>query len=291
MTLTIVGWATSTQGKPLSLRLTRQEPPAVVPVREWRGEVLPNGPPPRPQSSLPAPGTNELVVTVAEQLGSGRCGSVFAVDTLRLTDPNNPKIRLLYPQPPHLPELVIKVADAEHEESLKHEAAIYNEMEPLQGVSIPRAYGFFTADLDADTVVPSLSSDVATPRRLSIVVLERLGEMLPLGQKLPEEGDLWDVFRDLARLGIEQTDIRYSNILEAPASGYGLPGQVCPFHGCVHSYRIIDFDSARKTDLTLKRHYYNTLGYLGPILESMKNNIVLEPWDIKGSTGMRPSAL
>lgn len=190
-TLTLVGWATSTQGKPLSLRLTREEPPAVVPVREWRGEVLPNGPPARPQSSFPAPGTNELVVTVAEQLGAGRCGSVLAVDTLRLTDPNNPKTRLLYPQPPHLPELVIKVADAEHEDSLKHEAAIYNEMEPLQGVSIPRAYGFFTAELDPDTIVPSLSSDVspttATPRRLSILLLERLGEMLPLGQKLPEE--------------------------------------------------------------------------------------------------------
>ncbi|KAF5313524.1 hypothetical protein D9611_008523 [Ephemerocybe angulata] len=290
--LTIVGWARSPKGQSINLRLTRQEPAPIVPVQAWRGEVLRNGPPPKPPSQLPSPNTHELTVTVAEHLGTGRCGTVFALDTMRLTNPHDRKVKLLYPQAPHLPELVVKVAGAEHAEALAHEAAMYNEMESLQGISIPRAYGLFTADLDKDTLIPSLSGEGSlAPRRISLLLLERLGETLPLGDAIPEEGDLWDVFRDLARLGIEQTDIRFSDILHAPTSPYTLPGEPCPFHGCVHAYRIIDFNNARKTDLTLKRHYYNTAGYLGPILESAKNNVVLEPWDVKGSAGMRPSAL
>jgi hypothetical protein len=91
-------------------------------------------------------------------------------------------------------------------------------------------------------------------------------------------------------MGIEQTDIRYSNILQAPNSSGSFPSTVCPFHGTVHNYRIIDFDSARKTDLTLKRHYFNTLEYLGPILENMKQGVIVEPWDIKAKPD-RPSAL
>ena len=106
-------------------------------------------------------------------------------------------------------------------------------------------------------------------------------------------GDLWDVFRDLARLGIEHTDIRYSDILHAPNPEYGLPAIPCPYHRCVHTYRVVDFGSAQKTDLTLKRHFFNTAAFLGPMLEGMKNNVIREPWDIKGNvnTANRPSAL
>lgn len=91
-------------------------------------------------------------------------------------------------------------------------------------------------------------------------------------------------------MGIEQPDIRYSNILQAPTSSTSFPGGVCPFHGTIHHYRVIDFDSARKTDITLKRHYYNTQGYLGPILESIKQKVILEPSEIKGKID-RPTAL
>lgn len=290
-TLTIVGWAKSPRGAPVSLRLTRHEPAPVVPVQTWRGEVLPSGPPKRPQSQLPPPATNELTVAIAEEVGQGRCSTVLAVHALRLTDPNDRAVRLLHPNAPYLPDLVVKIAGASHEDALNHEAAMYREMEYLQGSSIPRAYGLFTVELSPDTVIPSYTT---TPKTLSVLLLERVGEPLPLGRAIPEEGELWDVFRDLARLGIERTDIRFSDILQAPVatSEYGLPGKICPFHGTVHTYRIIDFDRARKTDLTLKRHYFNTAGYLGPILESAKNSVLLEPWDIKGNNNTtRPSAL
>jgi hypothetical protein len=82
-----------------------------------------------------------------------------------------------------LPELVIKIAaGADHEAALRHEAAMYDEMESLHGISIPRAYGLFSADIPAGTVVPGVTSG-----RISILLLERQGDLLPLGDKLPEE--------------------------------------------------------------------------------------------------------
>ncbi|KAH6910697.1 protein kinase subdomain-containing protein PKL/ccin3 [Coprinopsis sp. MPI-PUGE-AT-0042] len=287
--LTIVGWAKNTLGRPVSVQFTRQEPNPVEPVRAWRGEVLPNGPPPRPPSQLPAPGSNELTVSVNQVLADGRCGTTFSVDAMRMTNPTNPSSRLLYPKPPHLPELVIKYAPPDRAERLTNEAGIYNEMEVLQGVSIPRCYGLFTAELAADVVIPSLHLS-RCKKTITVLLLERVGEPLPLGDKLPEEGDLWDVFRDLARLGIEQNDIRYSNILQAPYTADSLSGNVCPFHGTIHHYRLVDFGSARKTDLTLKRHYYNTLEHLGPVLEDIKQSIVREPTDVRNKAE-RPSAL
>ena len=121
---------------------------------------------------------------MAELVGSGRCGTTFAVDPLRLTNPLDRKIRLLYPEPPYLPELVVKIAEPGHEENLKKEAAMYDELESLQGVSIPRAYGLFSVDLDPKVKIPSLSPDT---RRLSILLLERMGDSLPLGGQLHEE--------------------------------------------------------------------------------------------------------
>ncbi|TFK29451.1 hypothetical protein FA15DRAFT_752583 [Coprinopsis marcescibilis] len=255
--LTIVG-----NGKPL--QLSRQTLAVVEPTRIWRGQVLANGPPSRKPSQLPEPASNVLTLRLGDVLGSGQCAQVLAAEALRLTGPH---LRLLYPQSPHLPELVVKFAHPDRADALAHEAAMYEEMEILQGVSIPRCYGLFT-----DSTV-------------SVLLLERMGGLLPLGDTLPEEGDLWDVFRDLARLGIEQTDsIRYANILQAPT---GFPSAVCPFHKTTHSYRIIDFDNARKTDHTLQRHYFNTASVLQPILDGIKSKVVLDPW----KQSDRPSAL
>lgn len=293
-TLSVAGWAKTTRGFPVVIEFTRQEVSPVEPSRAWRGEVLPNGPPARLPSKLPAPGAYALAVSLDKCLGDGRCGTTFAVETLQLSASKGSSQKIRNPQFPYFPDLALKVASGERVKGLQNEAAIYDEMESLQGISVPRCYGLFTAELGPNIAIPSDKTSPTSdhPRQISILLLERVGEALPLGNNLPEEGDLWDVFRDLARLGIEQTDIRYSDILQAPRSGTSFPGGICPFHKTVHHYRVIDFDSARKTDLTLKRHYFSTAALLGPILEGVKQNVVVEPRDIAAHRDAdRPTAL
>jgi len=88
---------------------------------------------------------------------------------------------------------VIKVADEERVYDLANEASMYDEMESLQGVVIPRCYGWFEAELEDDSVpvndigqaTDSRSREVRQ-RKLSVLLLERVGGHLPLGEPLPD---------------------------------------------------------------------------------------------------------
>lgn len=54
-----------------------------------------------------------------------------------------------------------------------------------------------------------------------------------------------EIFNDVARLGIESLDIRWNNILSVKDDSSGI---ICPNHGHVHRWRLIDFDLCRKSD-------------------------------------------
>lgn len=69
------------------------------------------------------------------------------MDVSRITDADESHLSLLCPPGFCLPELVIKVADPDRLEDLAHEASMYDEMESLQGVAIPRCYGWFEGTL------------------------------------------------------------------------------------------------------------------------------------------------
>jgi hypothetical protein len=75
-----------------------------------------------------------------EPLGHGRSGSVYPV---RLDDTEQNS----------LPPLVMKVAARRRSENLTREAWFYEEMENIQGASIARCYGFFTAEIDSNSEV------------------------------------------------------------------------------------------------------------------------------------------
>ncbi|KAF8810319.1 hypothetical protein BYT27DRAFT_7231974 [Phlegmacium glaucopus] len=271
----------------LTLTLQRRTPSAVRGISTRKPSRLPDGPPSRLPSTLPPNGSLQLTLSAETVIGDGRCGNVFSTSLSCLADLSAVSSEVLKPGLPYLPELVIKVADSAHVEDLASEASMYDEMESLQGISIPRCYGWFEADLDpkqwtyfsTPLFLENFGQKQPTMKRLSVLLLERVGQLLPLGQRIPDRSDIWAVFIDIARLGIEQPDMRYSNILTAPISASSLPAQPCPYHNCIHNYRIIDFDRARKTDYTLKQHYYEHVGTLGRLLEMMEMNIILEPWE------------
>ncbi|PPR03404.1 hypothetical protein CVT24_012529 [Panaeolus cyanescens] len=279
--LTLLDFARNEQGQSVPIVLTRRTASPIKGVYTWKPSLLPDGPPARKPSQLPPPGQLKAQISAQELIGDGRCGTVYSTNILDIYDPQQQNLTIWNPKAPSLPNLVIKIADFDRLDDMEHEAGVYDEMESLQGIAIPRCYGWFEAELPNAWAVPE--QDTAQypkiPRKLSVLLLERMGGHLPLGERLPDRNDLWAVFNDMSRLGIEQPDMRYSNILYAPSSDKDSIGEVCPNHDCVHKYRVIDFDRARKTDYTLKQHYYEQIGTLGRLLEMMEMNIILEPWE------------
>ncbi|KAF8497718.1 hypothetical protein BU17DRAFT_103171 [Hysterangium stoloniferum] len=107
------------------------------------GDARPDGFWVRPPSKLPSPGNGTLRVTVKDQLGQGRIGTVYSV---HIASPDDRT---------HIPPLVIKVSDRYRSAKLAREAWFYEEMEHLQGVSIARCYGFFQVELTEEYEVPN----------------------------------------------------------------------------------------------------------------------------------------
>lgn len=59
--------------------------------------------------------------------------------------------------------------------------------------------------------------------------------------------EIKEMFRELARLGVWQPDIQYSNILRVPNAEleFGASGK--------YRWRLVDFDRARKSNMSLRR--------------------------------------
>ncbi|GJJ15373.1 hypothetical protein Clacol_009649 [Clathrus columnatus] len=138
----------------------------------------------RPPSNLPPAENKHLFVVLGELLGNGRVGTVH--DATLLTHQNA-----------ELPPLVIKISRHRCSENMEKEAWFYEELEQIQGIAVPQCYGFFqaqieegsevstwkvdsTAESNDSTKTPEYPSD---PTLLSILLLERLGERMPLARK------------------------------------------------------------------------------------------------------------
>lgn len=250
--------------------------------------VRPNGIPRRPPSNLPPPGDRHLTLHLGERLGAGRVGSVHDVAVMEIATGVE------------LPPLVVKVSQWKKSGSLAQEAWFYEELEQLQGVSVPWCYGFFQTRLRDDQHVltwtpesdesedeeqEGASDEIKYERALpgqgnvlSILVLEKLGGNIPVGESLDPsiENDVYDVFNDIARLGIEPMDIRWSNILSARNDS---PGSVCPNHGHVHCWRLIDFDLCRKSDATTQLIDGCNHTWLRRLFDNLVEGRIVEPWD------------
>lgn len=237
-------------------------------------------PPPQPLGSL------HLQASVGEYLGHGHSSTVFALENVHLSDA---------PTDAQVPELVVKIARINRVTSLIRETWYYDEMQILQGVALPRCYGYFETTLSADadekellhrlfkkfpaevdgehnaalnrdTLIGPLHPVLEERRTrrdiLAVLVMERLGSRLPIGLPVPEETrqDIMGLYEEIGYFCVDNSrDVRVQNILRAPSSPPGLPSVPSPFTQRVHNWRMIDFEFAVQTNLsnfTLDYRYY-----------------------------------
>ncbi|KAF8530529.1 hypothetical protein BU17DRAFT_79341 [Hysterangium stoloniferum] len=111
---------------------------------------------------------------------------------------------------------------------------------------------------------------------ISVLVLEQLGDHLPVGVTLEGiEQDVYDLHEDLGMLGIEAVDVHWRNILEASQTAEKL---VCPYHGYQHNWRLIDFDLAQKTDRQMKQAAESAHSFLRTIFRNLVEGTIVD-WD------------
>lgn len=166
--------------------------------------------PARRPSTQPSAGSGSLRASLGGYISHGHSSMVFALKDVTIQN-----VPLEVAPPP----LVVKIARLNRVTSLMREAWFYDEMECLQGASIPRCYGYFEMELHEDSTKAALehlamkypSSDSRDinfvleremmrgplhpllddrSRRkdvVAVLVLEKLGLPLPLGQSVPQE--------------------------------------------------------------------------------------------------------
>ncbi|KAK7681692.1 hypothetical protein QCA50_015039 [Cerrena zonata] len=235
----------------------------------------------RRPSELPEPGTLKLQLSLGRKLGSGRVARVYEA-TVDYAN-SSPELQQMI-----LPPLAVKVSrryDARH---LAKEAYYYDEMECLHGSVIPRYYGFYQTEIPPDLElrpwkrdsVRSKSKRTPRPTKLSILIMERLGGLMPLGEDLPDdlEDELNSLYSNLCTLGVDHDDIRYYNILKAPPSDSLLPSLPSPLTQRTYEWRLIDFNKACKSNNVQScfENYYWT--YLHRLLYNLPWNDIWEPW-------------
>ncbi|KZV88098.1 hypothetical protein EXIGLDRAFT_773065 [Exidia glandulosa HHB12029] len=236
-------------------------------------------PAPRPRSNLPPPGNVHLSLKLQRFLGHGRSGIVFAAEQMTTAGTvNGENDAALFPP------LVVKVARRERCLSLAREAWFYDHLECLQGVVLPRCYGWFemklprewdvaawreyptsnrgtdaaegptefmeyaTEDLRPHNIAPiPLAAELAEARdRVFVLVLERVGDTMENSFDMLD--DIHAAYKEIALMSVDLSlDVKYNNILMAPESPPGLPSLPSPFTGLTHRLRIIDLELAMKT--------------------------------------------
>ncbi|KAJ3535025.1 hypothetical protein NM688_g7038 [Phlebia brevispora] len=264
-------------------------------------------PPERLPSTLPPPDHLSLHLSLGQRLGHGRSGGVYDVN-IDFTN-SSPELKSLA-----FPPLVAKVSRPKREKELEHEAFYYEEMETIQGIVIPRCYGFFTGKIPRDHLLvgeTDVSSEFPTDseesmseasnlknedserpqftynhaanfRVVSILLLEKLGDRLPVGKKLPEDltAEIVDMYRHFGQFGIDHIDIRYANILEAPECPPGWPSLMSPLTHNAYRYRLIDFGNSRKTNRALEFFPSYYFGYVNRLLNGLTGGYIVEPWEV-----------
>ena len=95
-----------------------------------------------------------LSLELGECLGSGRTAVVYAARIVEIAPGGSASD---CPKPTvQDPELCVKIARPNRSRTLAREAWVYDQHGPLQGVCVPRCYGFFSATLSAEQLPDGL---------------------------------------------------------------------------------------------------------------------------------------
>ncbi|EKM57514.1 uncharacterized protein PHACADRAFT_251185 [Phanerochaete carnosa HHB-10118-sp] len=253
--------------------------------------------PPR-RSSLNDLGNAHLTASLGDYLGHGHCGLVYALEDMHVTGA---------PDGVAFPPLVVKIARLNRVASLLRETWFYDEMECLQGVAIPRCYGYFEAEFSENgsekallqtlfkkfpgadesegnptverdrcrgPLHPLLEERDSHSRVVAVLILEKLGPRLPVGVAVSEETreDIRGLYEEIGHLCIDNVeDIRYKNILQAPAPPPGLPSLPSPFTKRVHKWRLVDFELAMQVNYSISNLEVQYLTELDGIFYDMEH--------------------
>ena len=193
--LELSGIAMDNDGNPVILKLSR-----TVPDQEKRElyHVGKTNLPTPPPSRLPTDGTVALRLEITETLSRNTRNTVYGVRVLNA----DTELEL------YVPPLVIKVAAWFQGKNLCEEAGMYRVLESLQGIVIPRCFGYFRLAVDHTqmAILPWDGTACVYPRGphtfdlhrpphpaapLKIMLLERLGEHVPTGSGILNETLRW----------------------------------------------------------------------------------------------------
>ncbi|KAH7875520.1 hypothetical protein F5879DRAFT_247616 [Lentinula edodes] len=215
---------------------------------------------PKPPFAIPPPAGLTLHVSLGKLVSEGRTGMIFECEC---AIPHGNVMGF------KIPPVVIKIARQSRTKDISREATAYECMTRIQGCVVPRCYGFFQVRMFEHFDFGPVS----------VLILEKLGDLFKLGEPLPDgaKSDMKDACSDLAHVRILHGDLRWANMLSVLPGG--LPSLASPFTGKTYGWRLVDFDRAERTTLSLPRaqRYYNS--YLDRVLDSIPWGNPVEPWD------------
>ena len=144
----------------------------------------------KPAKPSQPPGQLKLRLSLGEKIGAGACGFVYEATDVSLSGSPRPKSAL--------PPLVVKICRNYQPYKLPREAFMYEEMESIHGLVVPRYYGCFETVIPPGVAFPVwqledefMGSDLSRvdhpyiPRVVTMIVMERLGN-----QHLPITGSV-----------------------------------------------------------------------------------------------------
>ncbi|TCD67826.1 hypothetical protein EIP91_011888 [Steccherinum ochraceum] len=264
-TVVLPGVASSTQHPSLNLLLRRHQPLA---------NTLPYYlDSPANMIACPSQPTHlghlRLSLSLGQIIGSGAVSRVYEATVIPSGSSSSLNSRIL-------PPLVVKISRRGMGHTLLPEAQNYVEMATLQGHVIPRCYGLYSATIpdgiqfrpwegeDGDAQARndrwpfhSLPKDegLLASNIVTILVLERLGEALPLGTFRTDPTDFPEIqamYTDMSTFGVVHHHMATSNIVKA-LDGAALPVLTSPNWTKPYQYRLIDFHESFKVNIEPSR--------------------------------------
>ncbi|VDC02395.1 unnamed protein product [Peniophora sp. CBMAI 1063] len=217
-------------------------------------EAIVNGIIPENPKLPPKTGRCELHLELGELLGSGATGVVHAVTSLEGVD---------------VP-LCVKIAFPSERAALSSEAWFYDDLQDIQGVVIPKCFGYFEKTLSLSTRLrisdhrsrfPTWDNGAdrgTIPGRIGVLLLEKLsGEHLELHTQFRDDNShaIYCLFLELSHRFVHHNDIRYDNILRVVPSGVPVPHRPTSQEQISSPWRLVDLASCQKHTFDRMRHY------------------------------------